>query len=406
MELSNGKIEKDCSSHHPIRIQWMNHITGIDADDWNALAIPLKTPFLEWEWLHQLESSGSIAPENGWWPNHLTLWSHNKLVGAAPMYLKQHSIGEFVFDYAWVDLANRLGIAYFPKLIGMSPVTPVPGYRFLIDPDDDKTAITARMCQEIDAFCLKNRISGCSFLYVDPEWQFEMEPFGYTGWIHQSYSWLNREYKDFDSFLSIFNSKQRHNIKKEALALKKMGIVIRPFTGDDIPPNFIPLLYRYYSRTNDKFGPWGCKFLNPSFFQGIYESYRHRMLVMAAFNGQSTDTPIGMSFLLCKGDDLYGRYWGCHEDINTLHFNTCYYSPIAWAIDHGIRHYDPGIGSAHKIRRGFRAVPNYSLHRFYDPKLQTILTSYIGEINRLETEHINELNGLSPYAKRASHPST
>ena len=387
------------SSHNPIRIQWVDAISKIDEANWNALAVPLKTPFLEWEWLHELELSGSIAPETGWWAHHLTLWSHNKLVGAAPLYIKHHSAGEFVFDYAWADLANRLGISYYPKLVGMSPVTPVSGYRFLIDPVENAKQITELICREIDAFCRKNRISGCSFLFVDPEWRFEMESFGYTGWVHQSYSWQNQDYADFDAFLSVFNSNQRHNIKRETRTLQKMGIFIKTFEGDDIPPDFVPVLYRYYSRTNDKFGPWGCKFLDPSFFQGIYESYRHRMLIMAAFNGQSADTPIGMSFLLRKGDQLYGRYWGCREDINTLHFNACYYSPIAWAIDHGIHQYDPGIGSRHKVRRGFRAIPNYSLHRFYGSKLQTVLQSYIGEINRLEKAHINELNGMLPFSK-------
>ena len=185
--------------------------------------------------------------------------------------------------------------------------------------------------------------------------------------------------------------------------MQKKGVTVTAYAGEEIPHSFVPLMYGFYEQTNDKFGPWGCKYLNRAFFEGIYDHYRHRLVLMAAFQGDDQKLPVGMSFFLRKGDQLYGRYWGSLENINSLHFNACYYYPIEWAIGHGICHVDPGIGSEHKIRRGFLAVPNYSLHRFYDDRLQHILNLYIDEINRMEQEHIDRLNSQLPFANRISN---
>ena len=145
------------------RVEWTSSISDIDRLAWDALAVPLHTPLLEYDWLRLLEESGSVKAETGWLPIHLTVWSGDRLVGAAPLYLKGHSSGEFVFDHAWADVAQRMGIRYYPKLVGMSPFSPVIGYRFLIAPEEDEERITDRMIQAIDRFCPHNRLSGCSF---------------------------------------------------------------------------------------------------------------------------------------------------------------------------------------------------------------------------------------------------
>ena len=152
-------------------VSWISKIADIDESAWNALALPLKTPLLEWEWLRLLEDSGSVCLDAGWLPVHLTVWTNNRLVAAAPLYIKSHSDGEFVFDHAWADLAERLGVRYYPKLLGMSPFSPIIGYRFLIDPREDQLKITRLMVGAIDQFCQTNKISGCSFLFVDPNWK-------------------------------------------------------------------------------------------------------------------------------------------------------------------------------------------------------------------------------------------
>lgn len=374
-------------------------MADIDRSAWDALALSLETPLLEWEWLRLLEESGSVRIEAGWLPVHLTVWAGERLVGAAPLYLKGHSNGEFVFDHAWANLAERLGIHYYPKLVGMSPFSPVVGYRFLIDPREDIMQVTRLMIESIDRFCSTNHVAGCSFLFVDPDWRSLMEDLGFISWRHQSYAWRNRNFKSFDDYLALFNANQRHNIRRERKSVDAAGIHIKPLTGAEIPRKLFALMHAFYARTNDRYGPWGCKYLTKSFFEGLADRYRHRLLLMAAFDGVENEIPVGMSFLLKKKDRLYGRYWGCAAQINHLHFDACYYSPIEWAIRHAVTVFDPGAGSTHKVRRGFEAVANHSLHRFYDPRMVQIMQAHIHEINRQEQEYIDELNAALPFSK-------
>lgn len=378
--------------------QWKTRICQIDKDCWNSLALNLKTPFFEWDWLNILEKSESIVEQHGWHPHHLTLWEGNRLVAAAPLYVKEHSEGEFVFDHVWAEVSHRLGASFYPKLIGMSPVTPTTGYRFLIAPDMDEIVITGLMLEEIEKFCLKNRLSGVNFLFVDPQWGKMVIPKNYHAWVHQSYAWRNRQFGKFSDFLGVFNTNQRRNIKREQASLKHTGTGFKAFSGVDIPVEFFPVMYRFYCLTNAKFGPWSCKYLNENFFLLLDQHFRERLVFMAAFDG-SGKTPLGMSMLVNKGDNLYGRYWGCSTSVDYLHFSTCYYEPIKWAIENGIEYYDPGIGGMHKTRRGFIAVPNYSLHRFFNPRLMQIMSANIDHINLLENEEITRLNALIPFSE-------
>ncbi len=380
---------------------WISHISEIERSDWDALASSLPTPFLEWDWLRLMETSGSTTAKTGWLPHHLAVWSSSRLVALAPLYVKGHSAGEFVFDHVWADVASRLGIEYYPKLIGMSPFTPMTGYRFLIAEGEVESELTGLMVAEIDRLCRSYRMSGSSFLFADPRWCIEMSEHGYLGWRHQSYAWHNQGYETFDDYLAVFNSNQRRNIKRERKALKKHGVILKIFTGSDIPRSFFPLMYRFYESTNDKFGPWGCRYLTDSFFDGLYRHYRHRLMIIAAFDEHNPSAPpVGMSMLVTKETQLYGRYWGSSRLVNSLHFNACYYAPIEWAIKNKVHRFDPGAGGAHKIRRGFEAVPSYSLHRFYNPRLAGVMQTHIDEINRLEQEQIDNLNHELPFARR------
>jgi predicted N-acyltransferase len=379
---------------------WLKSLAELDQAQWDALAEPLDTPFLEWEWLRLMEVSNSTSAETGWMPNHLTVWFDNQLVAAAPLYIKGHSAGEFVFDHIWADVAHRLKIPYYPKLVGMSPFTPMTGYRFLIASGAAGETLTALMVKEIEQFCRRYRISGCSFLFVDQQWRRQLLNYGYVSWLHQSFTWQNRGYDSFDDYLAVFNSNQRHNIKRERKSIAKQGVAIKIFEGDEIPRAFFTRIYPFYERTNDKFGPWGCKYLNDRFFAGLADGYRHRLVFVAAFDKENLDSPMGLSLLVRKRDQLFGRYWGCSKDINNLHFNACYYSPIEWSIANGISRFDPGAGGYHKIRRGFKAMGNHSLHRFFDPRLEHIMNAHIEEINRLEQAHIDELNQEVPFARK------
>ncbi|MEL6261167.1 MAG: GNAT family N-acetyltransferase [Cyanobacteria bacterium J06626_6] len=374
----------------------MSRLSDIPAEQWDAMAMPLPTPAFEWDWLNNMETSGSTGPKTGWLPNHLTLWREDVLVGAAPLYLKGHSYGEFVFDQQWAELADRLGIDYYPKLLGMSPFTPAEGYRFLIAPTEDEAALTRAMVQLIDEFCLKHKLSGCNFLYVDPAWQVQMEALGFYAWMHHSYVWQNRGFGDFNDYLAQFNANQRRNIKRERKSVAKAGIHFKVHTGKSLTSALCLKVYDFYSDTCDKFGWWGSKYLTREFFRQLFPVWKDRVVIFAAYTEDCADEPVGMSFCFRKGDRLYGRYWGSFEEYNNLHFSACYYEPIEWAIANGIQLFDPGAGGRHKRRRGFPATPNHSLHRFYDPALGQILTNYIGRINDAEQQQIAQINAGLP----------
>ncbi|MBW4468265.1 MAG: GNAT family N-acetyltransferase [Pegethrix bostrychoides GSE-TBD4-15B] len=378
-------------------VSWISQIAEVAQAEWDALAMPLQTPFLEWDWLHNMESSGSTTAKSGWQPNHLTLWRDRSLVAAAPMYLKGHSYGEFVFDYQWADLAYRLGMEYYPKLLGMSPFTPAEGYRFLIAPGEDEDALTEMMVAAIDQFCRRNQILGCNFLYADPDWRRVMERHGFSSWLHHSYVWTNQNFQNFDDYLGAFNANQRRNIKRERKAVAEAGLRVEPLTGEQITLELLDQVYQFYCDTCDKFGFWGSKYLTKQFFEQLYPTYCHRVVLFGVYDQNHPEQLTGMSFCLTKGEQLYGRYWGAAQEFDNLHFETCYYSPIEWAVSHGIQTFDPGAGGRHKKRRGFPAMPNHSLHRFYDVRFAKILQSYIGEMNELEQQEIEAINADIPF---------
>jgi hypothetical protein len=383
-----------------LRAAWVDSLAHIDREAWDALAKPVQTPFLEWDWLQLMEASGSTTAETGWIPRHLTLWSGRELVAAAPLYVKLHSAGEFVFDHAWADVAGRLGKRYYPKLIGMSPFTPMIGYRFLMAPEFDPGELTTRLLGEIEELCRRHSLSGASFHFVDPVWGEAVAERGYCAWAHQSFAWENESYGSFDDYLAGFNANQRHNIRRERRDLRRRGIHVKMIPGVELAKAHYDHMYAFYARTNDQFGPWGCKYLTRDFFKALFGRFSQRLMFAAAFEGNRRDAPVGMSLLVTKEDQLYGRYWGCSREIEFLHFDACYYAPIEWAIERGIRRFDPGMGGAHKLRRGFKAVSNHSLHRFTDPILRSVMERNIAAINRLEQEDIAALNLELPLARR------
>jgi hypothetical protein len=380
-------------------VTWIQKIAQISKAQWDALAQPLKTPFLEWEWLNNLETSGSATARTGWQPCHLTIWRDKQLIAAAPLYIKGHSYGEFVFDHQWADLSHRLGVPYYPKLLGMTPFTPAEGYRFLITPDEDEDEIVEIIVAAIDHFCDRNRLSGCHFLFVDPDWKPVLERHGFTSWLHHSYIWTNKGFNNFDDYLQVFNANQRRNIKRERKAVSQAGLQIKTLSGEEISHHLFPRIYQFYSSTCDKFY-WGSKYLTRKFFEQLYPNYSDRVVLVTAERESDRQKPVGLSFCLQKGDRLYGRYWGCLEEFDCLHFEACYYQPIEWAISQNIQLFDPGAGGSHKRRRGFPATANYSLHRFYNQRMSYILRSYIDEINEMERQEIEAINQDLPFTKR------
>lgn len=382
-----------------LTVHWCDSMARIEQSQWDRLTAPLPTPVLDYQWLHDLEASGSISVRHGWQPCHLTLRDQDRMVAAAPLYIKQNSGGEFIFDHWLEQIADRLGTPYFPKLVGMSPATPSPGFRFLVAEECDERQLADEMVTAIDQFCQLHQIAGSHLQYTDPVWADGAIGQHFQAWHHQCYRWENEGFATFDDYLQRFNASQRRNIRRERQSMHRQGIEIVALHMNDIPATFGPLMYRYYLRTNARYGPWAARFLNGEFFNRIFDDFRHRLLIFAAYRSPSP-TPIGLSLLLVKNSHLIGRYWGCEIPVKDLHFNLCFYAPIEWAISHSIKTFDPGIGSSHKLARGFRAITSTSLHRFRDPRLADLFTQVIMQANRMEQLQIDSMNEQLPFARQ------
>ncbi len=378
-------------------VSWVNSLAEVSPQEWDEMAVKLKTPFFQWAWLRNMETSYSTTNRTGWLPNHLLVRSSGRLVAAAPLYVKGHSYGEFVFDNQWAEVSERLGRDYYPKLLGMSPFTPAEGYRFLIQDSENEAVMTELIIKMIDQFCVRNQLSGCNFLYVDPAWRSELTSLGFSAWQHHGYIWSNQNYRNFDDYLKSFNANQRRNIKRERKSVAEAGLSFKVWTGGETPAHLFKLMFAFYADTCDKFGWWGSKYLTQAFFEKLETIWRDKVVFFAAYDEVDDHTPVGMSFCLRDDDRLYGRYWGSSVEVDALHFEACYYQPIEWAIQNGIRIFDPGAGGRHKKRRGFPAVVNYSLHRFYDPQMSHLLRTNIDRINLMEQREVEAINEDLPF---------
>ena len=359
-------------------------------------------PFYRWSWLDALERSGSIVPDQGWQPFHLALWRGDEPVAVAPLYLKGHSYGEFVFDQTFARLAADLGLRYYPKLLGMSPVSPVLGYRFHTREGEDAAQLTAVMIRAIDAFCEQSGILSCNFLYVDPEWRPLAEQAGCAAWLNQQSLWSRGEDQSFDDYLKGFNANQRRNIKRERKAVTQAGITVTPLTGDQLDLELLQTMHGFYEQHCARWGPWGSKYLEKSFFELLAEGQRDQVVLFSAHRGDPRE-PVAMSMCVHDGQQLWGRYWGSEEEIDCLHFEVCYYAPIEWAIGQGINSFDPGAGGSHKRRRGFVARPHASLHRWYQPQMDSLIRAWLPKVNGLMLEEIEAINAELPF--KADAPS-
>ncbi|MEB3271204.1 MAG: GNAT family N-acetyltransferase [Synechococcus sp.] len=386
-----------------IRAQWHTALADLPAAAWQALlaataarsgtAVP---PFFHWSWLQQLETSGSIIPRQGWQPCHLSLWRGERLVAAAPLYLKGHSYGEFVFDQSFAQLAGQLGLRYYPKLVGMSPLSPVQGYRLHTASEEDPAELTALMLQEIEDFCRRNHILSCNFLYVDPTWAPLVEAAGWRSWINQQSQWSNPGLNDFEAYLASFNANQRRNIRRERRAVAAAGLRVTPLAGECIEPQLVRRMHHFYAQHCARWGPWGSKYLSEAFFEAAATELREPLVLFSAHRGDPLD-PVAMSLCVRSADALWGRYWGSDLEIDNLHFDVCYYAPIEWAISQGIRRFDPGAGGSHKRRRGFLAEPRTSLHRWIDPRFDRILSDWLPAANRQMQAEIEAINAELPF---------
>jgi predicted N-acyltransferase len=376
--------------------RWHRSITEIPEQQWNSLMGEGTIPFYRWSWLEALESSGSTVPDQGWQPLHLVLWRDDCAIAVAPLFLKGHSYGEFVFDQTFARLAADLGLRYYPKLLGMSPVSPVLGYRFHVRSGEDEALLTRELLRAIDRFCEQNSILSCNFLYVDPQWRPLAEAAGCAAWLNQQSLWSRGDDQSFEDYLKGFNANQRRNIKRERKAVAKAGITVTPLSGDQLDLALLQTMHRFYEQHCARWGPWGSKYLEEGFFEALAQRHRDQLVLFSAHRGDPRD-PVGMSMCVQDGNQLWGRYWGSDEEIDCLHFEVCYYAPIEWALQQGINSFDPGAGGSHKRRRGFVARPHASLHRWYQPQMDQLSRTWLPKVNGLMLEEIDSINAELPF---------
>jgi predicted N-acyltransferase len=354
-----------------VEVRVLGAIREVSPAAWNALVAD-ESPFLEWDFLAALEDAGTVTRETGWLPQHLTVVDGDRLVGACPLYLKGHSMGEFVFDQSWATAARRAGIEYFPKLLVAVPFTPVAGARFLARPDDAPivrrtlAAVLERLCEEHDF----------SSAHVNFCRAPEVEALAERGWLRRTgyqYQWRNHGFATFDDYLASLRSKRRNQARRERRELEAQGVEITAHVGADVPADVAPLAYRLYRATVDG-NAWGQRYLTARFFDLVVERFRDRLcLILARQHGEVIAGTINVQ----KGDALYGRYWGALRELRHLHFNVCYYAAIEHCIRHRLARFEPGAGGEFKHLRGFDATETTSMHWIRDRRFRAAVHDYL-----------------------------
>jgi predicted N-acyltransferase len=329
-------------------IQIAEAVGPLDSASWDALA-GTSDPFLNHAFLRALEESGSVGEGTGWSPLPLLVERDGQLVGAAPAYLKTHSQGEYVFDHGWADAWQRAGGDYYPKLQIAVPFTPVVGRRLLGDAPELVLA-------GAEAVVRQNGLSSAHATFLTEE---EAGIAAARGWLLRSgiqYHWRNRDYGSFDDFLAALASRKRKAVRKERDAARA-GLTFRQLRGAEIKGPDMDAMWGFYQDTGAR--KWGQPYLTRDFFTDAVERLGDQLLLFLAEREGET---IAGALNWVGGDTLYGRYWGCREDVPFLHFELCYYQGIEWAIVHGLRTVQAGAQGEHKLVRGYEPVRTHSIH--------------------------------------------
>jgi uncharacterized protein len=357
----------------PLQLRVHRSLSEIPRAAWDALVPPEGVPFVEWGWLAALEESGTASAERGWRPLHLALWEGNRLVAAAPAWLKFDSDGEFVFDRSWAAGAERLGISYYPKLVVGVPFTPATGARLLTAPGENRTARVEQLMQGALEMARSEGHSSVHVLFCTPEEAALLEQIGFAHRLGVQYQWHNPGYRSFDDFLGRFRSKRRNQLVRERRAPSEQGITLETLRGEALSRVDPAELFRLYESTVERH-PFGQRALRPGFFEVLLERFRDRLeLVEARRSGRL----VGGAFNVASPDVLYGRYWGCFEEYPFLHFNACLYHPVEECIARGLRRFEPGAGGEHKLVRGFEPTLTHSAHWIFNPRLDRAIRNFV-----------------------------
>ncbi|ORU92437.1 MAG: hypothetical protein A6F70_02655 [Cycloclasticus sp. symbiont of Bathymodiolus heckerae] len=367
-----------------MNVKLLHSISAISATDWNTL-FNTSNPFIQHAFLATLEQSQCCNTKTGWRPQHIVVTQQGQLIAAMPCFLKSHSSGEYVFDHAWANAYQQHGLNYYPKLLSAIPFTPSTGPRLAfsnnIQSTHEKLHIIKTIDQAIRDKFTNNELSGWHMLFPESALSTLLKQSGWAQRIGIQYHWFNKDYTSFDHFLSALKSRKRKAIRKERAAIKQQGIATRVITGTDISEELMSQFYRFYHLTYLKrSGQQG--YLNLVFFHLLLKSMPHNLVMICALKG---DQLIGAA--LCFKDDttLFGRYWGCEQEYDFLHFEVCYYQGIEFCIQQKLSRFDSGAQGEHKISRGFQPIKTYSNHSISNPEFKSAINNFLTE----ETQHVN-----------------
>ena len=388
-----GTAEEMGSNDYVIRV--FDEPAAIDAAQWNSLldAQASATPFMRHEYLLALHASGSASAATGWTAQFLAVEQHGELIAACPLYLKEHSYGEYVFDWAWADAYQRHGLAYYPKLLDAVPFTPVPGPRLLARDADGRRVLLQAMQQ----FARQAKLSSVHLLFLDDA---DRECARDAGWMLRStvqFHWINREpqaYVDFADFLSSLQREKRKKIQQERRRVGEAGITFRALQGHEITPADWNFFYRCYTLTYR--AHHSTPYLTRDFFERMATTMPEHWVLFVASRGEDR---IAVSLI---GIDpvrklAFGRYWGAVEQVPCLHFEACYYQPLAWCIAQGYRRFEGGAQGEHKMARGLLPVQTWSAHWLAHPQFAQAVADFLTREGAGVESYMDELNERRPF---------
>ena len=347
-------------------VEFAESIEDIGLDTWQRIA-GYDYPFMRYEFFQALESSGSVSKERGWYPQHLVFedkQAADSIKSVMPMYLKSHSWGEYVFDWAWADAYQRAQLHYYPKLVATIPFTPTPSDKLLSNTVDYR-----QIFSYLIAHCQQQPISSWHLLFCP-----ELDIAGVDD-VYQRHTvqflWFNRQYQSFDHYLQSFTARKRKNTRKERLAIQKQGIEIRRVAVAQITASELEFFYLTYQLTYMRRGH--TPHLTLDFFKQVFTAMADNILLIIASKHQKD---IASALFFYDQNQLFGRYWGCTEQVDCLHFELCYYQGIEFCIEQNLQSFNPGTQGEHKLQRGFEPTLTHSYHWIKHPQFKSAIADF------------------------------
>jgi predicted N-acyltransferase len=351
----------------------INSMSQVDSTSWNQLAGDAY-PFLRHEFLLALEQSGSVCQKSGWIPAHLLVLDDDSLIAFMPLYLKNHSWGEYVFDHQWAEAYHQQGLEYYPKWLTAIPLTPCQGTRIVIKESISSLKVTQALLSFIKQLSEQHNVSSWHCLFPTLQEAELLKSLELSIREGVQFQWFNNHYQDFDAFLQTLNTSKRKMIKRERRRIQEQDIRLLRISGAKVSPLQWQIFYNFYSITYLKKG--SQPYLNLAFFQQIAAAMGEQLLLVLAFKD---DLPIAAALSFIGRETLYGRYWGCDEEYNNLHFETCYYQGLDYCIENGLQRFDSGAQGEHKIARGFEPITTYSAHWLKDKRFAKAIEDFVTE---------------------------